>query len=291
MGLFLFCSIGSIFCSNSVGNHDIHGSGRLLTANRWSLKGKRIVVTGGTLGIGKAIVEELASLGGHVITCARNEESLHACLQEWQDRGFDVSGCAADMSTEEGRARLVSLCKTVWNDECIDALVNNVGTNIRKRAVEYSEEEYDLIMNTNLRSTFLLTKQFHPLLRKGASGSSVVNIGSVAGGCNTAIRSGVVYGMTKAALAQMTYVMACEWAKDNIRVNTIAPWYIDTPLVQPVLRDPAALEKVLERTPMGRVGQPHEVSGLAAFLCMDQSSYVTGQVIAVDGGFLRNGFF
>lgn len=105
------------------------------------------------------------------------------------------------------------------------------------------------------------------------------------------MKSGVVYAMTKAAMTQMTYNLACEWAGDRIRVNTLAPWYIDTPLVQPVLQDPAALSAVLARTPMQRVGQAHEVSGLAAFLLMDSAGYITGQVISVDGGFLRNGFF
>jgi Tropinone reductase 1 len=105
------------------------------------------------------------------------------------------------------------------------------------------------------------------------------------------MRSGVVYAMTKAAMSQMGYNLACEWAKDNIRINTIAPWYIDTPLVQPVLRDPELLKTVLQRTPMGRVGLPQEVSSLAAFLCLDSAAYISGQTIAVDGGFLRNGFF
>ena len=105
------------------------------------------------------------------------------------------------------------------------------------------------------------------------------------------MRSGVVYAMTKAAMTQMTCNLACEWAKDNIRVNVLAPWYINTPLVQPVLRDPVALQAVLDRTPMGRVGTPEEVSAVVAFLCLDAASYVTGQCVAIDGGFLRNGFF
>ena len=111
------------------------------------------------------------------------------------------------------------------------------------------------------------------------------------GGCGSAMRSGVLYAMTKAAMSQMTYNLACEWAADGIRVNVVAPWYIDTPLVQPVLRDPELLKVVLQRTPMGRVGQPREVSSLVAFLCLDSASYISGQVIAVDGAFLRNGFF
>jgi tropinone reductase I len=111
------------------------------------------------------------------------------------------------------------------------------------------------------------------------------------GGCDSAMRSGVVYAMTKAAVTQMAYNLSCEWATDNIRVNTVSPWYIDTPLVQPVLSDAANLKAVLQRTPMNRVGKPEEVSALVAFLCLDSASYISGQTIAVDGAYLRNGFF
>eukprot|EP01039_Chlorochromonas_danica_P005875 gene5875-6470_t len=259
--------------------------------NRWSLHGKRIIVTGGTLGIGRAIVEEVAALGASVFTCARNEEKLTECLTGWKALGYDVQGCVADVSTEDGRHSLVDAVHHHWSSHPIDGLINNVGTNIRKRAIEYSEDEYDRIMHTNLKSSFLLTQCFYDQLRKGRVGAAVINIGSVAGGCQTAIRSGVIYAMTKAAIAQMTYNLACEWAQHNIRVNTIAPWYIDTPLVQAVLEDPEALQLIHERTPLGRIGTPNEVSGLAAFLCMDTASYITGQIIAVDGGFLRKGFF
>jgi Tropinone reductase 1 len=293
---------------------------------RWSLQGKCVIVTGGTLGIGKAIVEECSKLGAVVLTCGRKPENMTECFKEWHANGLrNIHGCIADMSTSEGRAQLLASVEKTFPNKTVDVLVNNVGTNIRKLPLEYTEEEYQLIMQTNLHSAFHLTKEIYPYLRKKSTNdpngtSSVINIGSVAGtillflvdlvlltyfvfsliflgicftqgGCNTAIRSGIVYAMTKAAMAQMTFNLACEWAKEAIRVNTIAPWYIDTPLTQPVLTNPELLAVILKRTPMGRTGRPEEVSGLAAFLAMDHSAYITGQIIGVDGGFLRNGFF
>jgi Tropinone reductase 1 len=105
------------------------------------------------------------------------------------------------------------------------------------------------------------------------------------------MRTGVVYAMTKAAMNQMAFNLACEWAGDNIRVNVVAPGYTDTPLARPVLQDPVALGSILSKVPMRRIGNPEEVSAAVAFLCMDVSSYVTGQVIGVDGGFIRSGLF
>ena len=171
----------------------------------------------------------------------------------------------------------------------LDILVNNVGTNTRKPTIEYTESEYDHIMNTNLKSVYKLCQRSHSYLKNSAEGSaSIIMIGSVAG--LTGIRSGSIYGMSKAAMAQLTTNLASEWAKDRIRVNNVAPWYIETPLVAPVLSKPEYLKEIHDRTPMGRVGQPDEVSGLVAFLAMSTSTFITGQNIAVDGGFVKNSF-
>jgi Tropinone reductase 1 len=118
--------------------------------------------------------------------------------------------------------------------------------------------------------------------------SSIVNVGSVSG--ITHVRSGVVYGMSKAALHQMTRNLAVEWAEDGIRVNAVAPWYIRTRRTSEPLSDPDYYEEVIGRTPMRRIGEPEEVASAVAFLCLPAASYVTGECIAVDGGFLRYGF-
>jgi Tropinone reductase 1 len=128
----------------------------------------------------------------------------------------------------------------------------------------------------------------YPLLRKSGD-ASIVNVVSVAAFRN--LGTGTPYAMSKAAVVQMTRAIAAEWAKEGIRVNAIAPWYIRTPLAEPVLKDPVRLEKILSRTPLGRVGEIEEVSGLAAFLCLPAASYITGQCIAVDGGFSVAGVF
>lgn len=125
-----------------------------------------------------------------------------------------------------------------------------------------------------------------PLLKKSGK-ASVINMASVAG--TQDVQSGPPYGMTKAAIIQFSKHLACEWAPFSIRVNTISPWYIETPLTQSVLSQQDRLEMILKRTPLNRVGQPEEVASMAAFLAMDKSSYITGQNIQVDGGMSAKG--
>lgn len=266
----------------------------------WHLPAKSTaVVTGGTKGIGAAIVSELGhTFGCKILTCSRNESELTACIEEWRAQGMDVRGCVADISTTEGRTTLMAHVEEFVNEEdCahrgkLDILCNNVGTNIRKPSIDYTEEDLEFVLRTNFQSMFEVTKLCHPYLKrekKEQRTSSVVNIGSVAG--VVCIKSGTPYAATKAAMNQVTGNWACEWAPDGIRVNCVTPWYINTPLAKQVLQNEAYKKSVLERTPAGRVGEPEEVATLVAFLSLPAAGYITGQIISVDGGFTRNAYY
>ncbi len=241
----------------------------------WSLQGKKALITGGTKGIGLAIAREYLELGAEVLVIARNTKTILGKLKNSANL-FTYEG---DLNNADFRNDLVNRVSENWGK--LDVLVNNVGTNIRKKFVDYHEEEIRQLFETNLFCMMELTHACYPLLQKSGH-ASVINIASVAGMVD--VQSGPPYGMTKAAIIQLTRHLAVEWSVDQIRVNAISPWYIETPLTEPVLSQPDRLEKILARTPMNRIGKPEEVASLAAYLAMDKSSYITGQNISVDGG-------
>jgi Tropinone reductase 1 len=247
-------------------------------SERWSLRGKTALVTGCTSGIGLGIADELLAFGASVVGVARDGGRL----RDWSAQRTGTKWIRGDVTSEHDRDEIFSQI------EHLDILINNAGTNIRKPTAEYSTEEYVHLRETNMDAVFAMTRAAYPLLR--ASGdASVVNIVSVAAFRN--LGTGTPYAMSKAAVAQMTRSTAAEWAKDGIRVNAVAPWYIRTPLAEPVLNDPFRLGLILARTPLGRVGEIEEVAGLTVFLCLPAASYITGQCIAVDGGFSVGGVF
>ena len=247
----------------------------------WSLKGRVAIVTGGSKGLGRAIVDELLSQGCEVLTCARDITPL-AELVKSDPRLVAV---AADVSTPAGRGVLLATLRRRFAFK-LDILVNNVGTNLRKPSERYSDAEYDDLCATNQGSAFHLSRACYEALkpRRGC----IINISSVSG--STVDSTGCPYHMNKAALEHMTRYLACEWGAEGIRVNAVAPWFINTPLTAPLLADSRFHDAVRRATPMKRVGEPHEVACVVAFLAMPAAGYVSGQVIGIDGAMVQEGF-
>jgi Tropinone reductase 1 len=253
---------------------------------KWSLSGRNYVVTGGAAGIGLATVRSLLAHGAKtVFFCSRGFclELVQGLQKEYPSQLIVHVAC--DVSNKQGRVSLVTAVKE--HIMTLHGLVNNVGTNIRKTMVDQTEEEYHTMMQTNLDSAYFLSKLFLDLF--DPLGATIVNVSSAAGVQSSG--TGIVYGMTKAAMNQMTRSLACEWANRNIRVNAVTPWMTMTPMLEEaVKKNPSQLDKVKAWTPMHRLGQAEEIAGPIVFLCLPASSYITGQVLGVDGGLTAQGF-
>ncbi|MEK6267846.1 MAG: glucose 1-dehydrogenase [Planococcus sp. (in: firmicutes)] len=247
----------------------------------FSLENKTAIVTGAGKGIGKAIAMALAEAGANVMLVARTESDLQ---QTQQDINNDrTSYITADITNRSDIQAAID--KTVEHFGALDILVNNAGMNIRSSLADANDVEWHQIMDTNAQSVFMFSQE---AVKKMASGSSIVNISSVGG--DRALKTGVIYAASKAAIIQMTKVMAMEWGPKNIRVNAIGPWYFKTPLTEKILSNPEYLDSILAVTPMKRVGELPEVASPVVFLASDAASYITGQTLFVDGGMSIHGF-
>jgi Tropinone reductase 1 len=250
----------------------------LMTKN-WTLENKKALVTGGSKGIGKAVVKELTSLGAEVLFTGRNEDDLQSALDSIINAGLPGHILAGSVSDLNHRMAISDWITSHWGR--LDILVNNAGINFRKPSDEYTVEEYLRVIDTDLLAPFEFCRMLLPLLRKSST-SAIINISSVAGSYD--LQTGAPYGMAKAGLIQLTRNLAAEWAGYGVRVNTVSPWFTETPLTQGYLSQADKLEKIKSRTPLNRVAQDDEIAAAVAFLAMDKASYITGQNLSVDGG-------
>jgi NAD(P)-dependent dehydrogenase (short-subunit alcohol dehydrogenase family) len=245
----------------------------------FSLKGKVALITGASRGIGKAIAIGYAQAGADVVVASRKLPDLEKVAQEINGIGRKSLAIEAHVARTEEIKNLVSKVKADFGK--LDILVNNAGTNpTMAQALDVDERAWDSIMNLNLKGLFFLS-QAAARVMKEKGGGRIINVASTAGITPDLLP---VYSISKAAVIMATKVMAQQWAQYNIRVNAIAPGLTKTRFSEALWNNPDILKMAMSKTPMGRVAEPEEMVGAAIYLGSDASSYVTGQVIALDGG-------
>lgn len=250
----------------------------------FNLKGKAALITGGNGGIGKGIAEGLASAGCDIVIAARNEKKTADAVKDMISKyGVRAIGVNMDVISEQSIQAGVKQALDKFSK--INILVNDAGVNIRKMPEEYSVEEWDWILNINLRGAFLCAKTIYPSM-KTAGGGKIINIGSMTSLYGLA--KVAAYACSKMGILSLTYTLALAWAKDNIQVNALLPGWIDTPLTVSARKDfPGLDDFVTMRTPAARWGKPADFAGAAIFLASDASNYVTAEYLRIDGGFAQ----
>lgn len=241
--------------------------------------GKVVLVTGGSKGIGRATVRRFCEEGAMCIIVSRHSDECQKYADELIAEGFSACGLAADVSKVSDIKEMVKTAIERYGR--IDVLVNSAGVNIRKMAVEYSEDEWDYIMTINLKGSYFCSVEVgKQMVAQGAG--AIINLASLQSHITLPRLS--IYAASKAGIRQFTKGLANEWAQTGVRVNSISPAFIATPLVEKVLQDPAWRQIIDSRTPMKRPGTPEEVADLIVFLASPRASYITGADIPIDGG-------
>nr|WP_197376135.1 glucose 1-dehydrogenase [Mycolicibacterium baixiangningiae] len=242
----------------------------------FDLKGKSALVTGAGRGLGKAIADGLAEAGAVVYGTSRDRDAAQSIARRYGTRPVTVD-------VTDTAAMRTSVADLLDHSGGIDLLVNNAGVNIPKPAVDVTEEDWDTVLDTNLRGQFFLTTELARTWLAASLRAAVVNVASQAG--VVAIEERAAYGTSKAALIHLTKQLALEWAPHGIRVNAVAPTFVRTELTESTLSRPEWAGELLSRIPSGRFGEPDDIVGAVVFLLSDAAALITGHTIAIDGGY------
>lgn len=243
-----------------------------------SLGGRVAVVTGGSRGIGLAIAAWLAEHGAAVVVSGRDADRLHAATKELEAHGAPVLGVAADAAKREDADRLVDVTRDRFGR--LDILVNNAGITRDGLVIRMKDDDWDRVMEVNLRGAFLMTRAAAKAMVRSKAGGRIINIASTAGAMGNAGQAN--YSAAKAGLIGLTKATARELAHWGILVNAVAPGLIETDMAAALPAD--AREALLGQVPLRRIGTPREVAEMVGFLAGDGAAYVTGQVFHVNGG-------
>jgi NAD(P)-dependent dehydrogenase (short-subunit alcohol dehydrogenase family) len=249
-------------------------------SNLFDLSSKIALVVGGHGGIGKAIALGLADAGADVIVTSRNMEALKGVVEEIKAKGKKSMAVAVDIVNEKLVKDMVNKIMEAFGH--IDILINAAGLAIRKPADTFPIDEWQQVMDINTRGTFLCCQAVGRLMLKQKSGR-IINISSVRGRYGLPTNY-AAYCASKGAVDTLTRTLACEWAKSNVLVNAVAPTIVETDLTKSALADPAYAKQMKERIPMGKWAMPEDIVGPVVFFASEASSFVTGQILYIDGG-------
>ncbi len=249
--------------------------------NLFNLEGKIALVTGASKGIGESMARGLAEFGAKVVVSSRKQEAVDEVANRFNSEGMEAVAISANMGSMDDISELIEQTEKIYGG--IDILINNAATNPVFGPIQNTDQRaFDKIIDVNLRGPFEISKRVHPIMQR-RGGGSIINIASI-GGLKPEAGIGV-YSATKAAIINLTQVMAQDWGADNIRVNAICPGLIKTKFSQALWSDEKNLNRFLGRIPLGRAGAPDDIAGMAVFLASDASAYCTGGIFLVDGGY------